>query len=369
MRTTCRRLQSAALFVGMALRYWLGVYPHVVREMRHWRQRAGSIRDPLLRRVALDAQRAKRGNIDGAAAFAVLAPRVRRASTVRMIVAWQAAYDYADLLSEQPCVDRSANSRRLHLALLHALEPGAPHEDYYAHFDRNDDGDYLRDMIDTTRASLTQMSNIRPVKHPAEMAITRIIAYQGLNQSDHEALAQWAKAETPPGSELRWWETAAAGASSLAVLALFAAAADPRLSASDVAAIERAYYPWIGALHTLLDSLIDLREDAEAGQLSLLAHYSSREEVAARMQLMTERALGAARGLRKGGAHAIILAGMASLYLTAAEASAPEAAPVSERVLGALGGAARPAMLVMRARRVVGSARSCRSGLPKEKHR
>jgi tetraprenyl-beta-curcumene synthase len=354
MSTASRRFQSAALFIQTALRYWLGIYPHLAREMRYWKARAASIDDPLLRRVALEAQRTKRGNIEGAAAFAVLVPRVRRALTVKMIVAWQAAYDYADLLAEQPCDDRCANARQLHLALLRALQPGVPHDDYYAHYDRREDDGYLRDMIDTTRAAFTQMSNIRPVSGPAEEAITRIIAYQALNQDDQGALESWAKRQMSTDSRLQWWETAAAGASSLVVLALLAAAADPRLSPSDVAAIERAYYPWIGALHTLLDSLIDLREDALAGQVSLLSHYNSLEEAGARMQMMAEKALRAARGLRWGGLHALILAGMVSLYLTAPEASFPEAGPVPGRVLDVLGGAAMPSMLVLRARRAAG---------------
>ncbi|HEX5852976.1 MAG TPA: DUF2600 family protein [Solirubrobacteraceae bacterium] len=356
MNTASKRLLSAALFIQIALRYWLGVYPRLAREMRYWKARAASIDDPRLRRVALQAQRSKRGNIEGAAAFAVLVPRARRALVVKMIVAWQAAYDYTDLLAEQPCGDRSANAHQLHLALLRALQPGVPHDDYYAHHEGCEDGDYLRDMIDTTRAALTQISNIRPVSVSAEEAITRIIAYQALNQDDHAELALWAETQTSADSGLRWWETAAAGASSLMVLALLAAAADPRLSTSDVAAIERAYYPWVGALHTLLDSLIDLREDAEAGQVSLLSHYGSLEEAGARMQMMADRALKAVRGLRQGSLHALVLAGMTSLYLTAPEASFPEAAPVSERVLEVLGGAAMPSMVVLRVRRAVGRA-------------
>src|ERR1700675_2614972 len=161
MSTTWRRISSAALFVQTALRYWLGVYPHLAREMRHWRARAASIEDPLLRRVALEAQRSKRGNIEGAAAFAVLVPSGSRALTVRMIVAWQAAYDYADLLAEQPCGDRSANARQLHMALLRALQPEVPHDDYYACCDSTEDSGYLLDMIDTTRGAFTQMSNNR----------------------------------------------------------------------------------------------------------------------------------------------------------------------------------------------------------------
>ncbi len=354
MSTTWGRFSSGALFVLTALRYWLGVYPHLAREMRHWRARAASIDDPLLRRVALEAQTSKRGNIEGAAAFAVLVPRNKRALTVRMVVAWQAAYDYADLLAEQPCGDRSANARQLHLALLRALQPGVPHDDYYACFESSEDGGYLLDLIDTTRGALSQISNNRPASGPAEAAITRIIAYQALNQDDHSALARWADGQAPPDTALQWWETAAAGASSLAVLALLAAAADPQLSPGDIAAIERAYYPWIGALHTLLDSLVDLREDASAGQVSLLSHYGSPEEAGARMQMIAERALTAARGLRRGDLHALILAGMVSLYLTDPETYRPGVAPISERILAVLGRAAAPSMLVLRVRRAAG---------------
>jgi tetraprenyl-beta-curcumene synthase len=356
MSTARRRFLSATLFIQTALRYWLGVYPLLAREMRHWKQRAAEMPDPLLRSVALEAQRSKRGNIEGAAAFAVLVPRKARALTVKMIVAWQAAYDYADLLAEQPSVNRSANARQLHMSLLRALQPEVAHDDYYACFDKREDGHYLRDLIDTTRSAFSQMSNKRPVAEPAREAITRIIAYQSLNQDDHGELARWAEREGASDPALRWWETAAAGASSLAVLALLAAAADPRLSVSDVVAIERAYHPWIAALHTLLDSLIDLREDEQAGQVSLLSNYTSRAEVGSRMEMLAEKALRAARDLRGGGRHVLILAGMTSLYLTAPEACFPEAAPISERILDALGEVVLPSMLVLRVRRAIGRA-------------
>lgn len=354
MSTARERFLSATLFIQTALRYWLLVYPRLARELRHWKSRARSIPDPLLRGVALETQRSKRGNIEGAAAFAVLVPRKTRALTVKMIVAWQAAYDYADLLAEQPAVNRSANARQLHMSLLRALQPEVAHDDYYACFDRSEDDHYLRDLINTTRAAFSQMSNKRPVAEPAKRAITRIIAYQSLNQDHHDELARWAEREGSPESGLHWWETAAAGASSLAVLALLAAAADPRLNMSDVVAIERAYYPWIGALHTLLDSLIDLREDEQAGQVSLLSSYNSREEAGARMEMLTDRSLRAASDLRDGKRHVLILAGMTSLYLTAPEAHFPQAAPISQRILDALGEAVAPSMLVLRARRVIG---------------
>jgi tetraprenyl-beta-curcumene synthase len=319
--------------------------------MRYWHARAAAIPDPLLRQLALDAQREKRGNIEGAAAFAALAPRAWSTTTIRLLVAWQAAYDYADLVAEQPCLDRSANGRQLHLALLRALQLTPPDEDYYSHYDRNEDGNYLKDMIDSARTAFGNLPNNHLVASLAQQATRRIIVYQALNQDDHPALARWAATEAPRTAELRWWETAAAGASSLPVLALLAAASDPTLTASDSKAIARAYFPWIGALHTLLDSLIDLQEDTAAGQTSLLAHYGSPWETAIRMQMLAHRALLATRDLPQGRRHALILASMASFYLTATDGRQTTTL-ASQGVLDALHGTTRPSILVMRARRI-----------------
>ncbi len=116
------RLALAGAFTGAAGRYWTGVFPHVRRELDHWLRRAGEIPDPALRRLALHAQR-KRGNIEGAAAFATFAPRADRAAVLRAAVAFQAAYDYLDVLAEQPQADPVAGTRALHQALLDSLAP------------------------------------------------------------------------------------------------------------------------------------------------------------------------------------------------------------------------------------------------------
>src|ERR1700734_3798639 len=102
---TRSRLAMASVFAGAASRYWLGVFPLLTREMRHWHERARAIPDPVLRRLALITQETEQGNLEGAAAFAVLAPRAHRARVVRAVVAFQAVYDYVDTLAEQPCED------------------------------------------------------------------------------------------------------------------------------------------------------------------------------------------------------------------------------------------------------------------------
>ncbi|MGD1058885.1 MAG: DUF2600 family protein, partial [Solirubrobacteraceae bacterium] len=79
--------------------------------------------------------------------------------------------------------------------------------------------------------------------------------------------------------------TASAG-SSLGLFALIAAAAHPSLPPADASAIEDAYWPWIGALHSLLDSLIDKADDTAVAQQSLLDYYTTPQEAAARMQIL-----------------------------------------------------------------------------------
>ena len=355
---TRSRPALARAFAGAAGRYWLGVFPHVGREVRHWRRRADEIPDPVLRRLALVTQRAERGNLDGAAAFAVLVPRAHRQRVVRAVVAFQATYDYVDTLAEQPSVDPVANGHQLHLALLTALDPGVEHPNYYAHNSGGQDDGYIRSLIDTCRSAFGALPSYASVAEPALSAARRMVAYQSFNHeargTPHHALARWASALTPPGTGLRWWETAAGAASSLSVFALIAAAAQPCLSANETAAMQDAYFPWIGALHVLLDSLIDRAEDVQGGQHSLVDHYASSEEAATRLRMIAARALRATEPLAASTQHALILAGMTSFYLSAPPASTPGARLAARQVQQTMGILATPTMVVFGARRAVG---------------
>jgi tetraprenyl-beta-curcumene synthase len=348
-------LASAGTFVCVAARYWLVVFPCAARELRRWRRRARTIPDPALRELALASLRVKRGNVEGAAAFAILAPRSQRARVVRMLVAWQAAYDYADTLAELPCANPTANGRELHHALLTALSPEAPLRDYYRHSSLSDDGGYLAEMVDTTRDVFAQLPSRRTVEHEALGAAQRIVDYQALNYGTHTALANWAVDVAPAGADLHWWEVAAAGASSLAVLALLTSASEPALAPRAVRLIERAYFPWIGCLHTLLDSLVDVQEDAESGQPSLLAQYRRDGEMVSRMRLLADMSRQSVVGLPQARAHALLLAGMAALYLSAPEAERSDVRCAARAVAGAFGPIGLASMHVHRARRVAGA--------------
>jgi tetraprenyl-beta-curcumene synthase len=340
-------------FAGAARRYWLGVFPRVCAERRRRESRAQQIPDPLLQRVVLDALR-KWGNIEGATAFAAFVPARRRAAAARAMASFQAAYNYLDMLTELPNADPALNGRLLHSALLVALDPDAAHPDYYARHHLREDGGYLIDTVEECRAALAELPSYAAVAPAALRAAERIVAFQSCNtgdvEGDHLELERWARAHTPVGSGLRWWEVAASGGSSLGVYALIAAAAQPRIGEAEVAAIEGAYFPWIGALHSLLDNLVDIAEDYATGQRSLVGCYASSLDARTRMQLLAERALRAAEGLPGGCGHVLVLAAMASFYLCTPEASAPAARPVAQAVLDALGEPARLSMFVFRTR-------------------
>ncbi len=352
---TRSQLALAGAFAGAASRYWLGVFPLVGRELRHWHERARQIPDPALRRLALITQKAERGNIEGAAAFAVLVPRAHRERVVRAAVAFQTTYDYIDTLAEQPSADPVANGRQLHLALLSALDPDCEHPDYYEHNHASRDDGYIRSLIDTCRFAFRALPSHASVAAPALRSARRMVDYQSLNHGalddTRDALARWAAGVTPAGSGLRWWETAAGAASSLSVFALIAAAAQPALAIGEAAATERAYFPWIGALHVLLDSLIDRHDDIQAGQHCLVDHYASAEEAATRLSAIAARAMRATELLPHSVQHTTILAAMAGFYLSAPSSSAPGAMLAAQRVLKTMGSMVTPTMAVHRARR------------------
>lgn len=351
------RYATVAGFTAAAWRYWLGVFPCVCAELGAWSRRAAAMPDPVLRSLALEAH-GKRGNMEGAAAFAAFAPRRGRATAARAAVAFQAAYNYLDILAEQPSDDPIEHGRSLHEALRSCLQPDAPHANYYEHADRDEDANYLQAMVQCCRSALGRLPSGNLAAGAAVAAAERVIAFQSFNlgelSGDHDMLASWGEAETPVGSGLRWWETAAAGGSSLGVHVLCAAAADPKLSDADAKALAQAYFPWIGALHSLLDNVVDVSEDARTGQRSLMSYYASGAEAAGRMRMLAERSKALASELPNGGGHVLVLAGMTGLYLSAPEASVPEMQAVRREVLAAVGELARPTLLVFAVRRCFG---------------
>jgi tetraprenyl-beta-curcumene synthase len=328
----------APAFVATAARYWLGVFPFACDEIHRWERRAGAIPDPLLRRLALQALRAERGNLEGAVAYAAFVPRLYRTVVACAAMAFQAAYDYADAISEEPGGAGPGRVRRLHQALSMALRPGVAHLDYHT---GRDDGGYLNCLVERCRTSLRVLPSFPKVARQLQRAAARIITYQELNHGQAEVSYKAFAA----------WATGAAAGSSLLVFALMALAAQPIVRADRIAALESAYFPWVCSLHTLLDSLVDEYEDSATDQHSLTARYRSREEAAGRLHILATRAVRHTKALHQSDCHTMIVVAMVSFYLSAPQAREPHARLASEQVLHALGEHVGPAMLVLRARR------------------
>jgi tetraprenyl-beta-curcumene synthase len=354
-----RALLEANAFASSAAIYWLDVFPHVKHEVGRWRESAVRIPDRRLAELALETQAEERGNLEGSAVFALLAPRSLRGEVIRAAVAFQVLYDFLDTLAELPVEDPVANGLRLHAALLAALDPARPLERYLEHSGfATEHGEYVEELVCACRRSLAALPSYAAVSGLAQQAARRMVTYQSLNHDpadrDRCELRRWALALTPLGSGLQWWETAAAAASSLGVFALIAAAARPALSAADARAAADAYFPWVGAMHVLLDSLVDREVDLSSGEHSLVEHYAGAAHAGARLRAIALQATRRLVALQQGSCHGRILTAMASYYLSRPAARNAASSPATALVLDAVGPHARPAMAMLSARSAVG---------------
>jgi tetraprenyl-beta-curcumene synthase len=355
LQTMLEQLRLPCAFADVVARYLLLVLPQASTELAGWRARAAEIPSAGLRHHALQSL-GKRGNIEGAALFATLAPRAHRRETVRALVSFQTAYNYLDALSELPSGDPVSNAEQLHQALLTALHPSAEHPDYYAHNADGDDGGYLQSVTDACRVAFACLPSHGAVAPTARSAAARIVDFQALNltesQGGHEALRRWALETMPSGGGLSWWEGAASAGSSLSVHALIAAAADPETKRCDAREIDGAYHPSIGALHSLLDSLVDRREDQAGGRGSLLDHYDSPPIAVAHLAALATQASKAAGRLGNPHAHRVVLTAMCSYYLSAPECDTGEGRALARALTRTLGFPLKVAVAMFRAKRL-----------------
>jgi tetraprenyl-beta-curcumene synthase len=343
------------VFACAARRYWLSIFPYAREELKAWRRSAERIPDGTLREAALDAIFTKRDILEGAVAFAILAPPQAQRVVVRAITAFELAFDYLDTLMEMPNPDPIANTYCLGQALLAVFQSDMTHLPYYEHQLCRDDAGYLVRLVDTCRATIKELPSYAVIADAASRALAQIVKYQSLNHrsscGSDDDFAVWAGSQSASGLGLYWWETGAAVGSQLVVLALITSAADPTTRPGRVAAIERAYFPWIGALSTLLDSVVDQQADRSENQQSLIDHYGSPQIAAERMKMITLKAVDAISELPDAEHHRLILAAMAAFFHATPQASTPEVGIVTQGVFEAMGNQAIPALLLLRARR------------------
>ena len=348
-------MRRTATFTRAASCYWIEVFPFVRRELREWRRQAEKIPEPALRRDALLALQTKSGNAEGLAAYAVLAPRPKRRAVIRAVVSYQTALDYLDNVTERP-----AHSHPERLKLNGALEV-AVNNDLSLEADREEtkrraDHGYLVALIEACRSSLGGLPSYSSAGATLRRRARLGVESQAMNHSlaldtEERQMAGWADAAAREsglkGGELQWWEVFAAGASTPALGALTALAAEPGVPRR-LLAVESAYFPWVNALNTLLDSLVDLDEDPS--QQRHIERYRSPEAAAERLAEIATRARAGVRELADARQHELILAAMGGYYLAQPAAWLGERSVTAAAVLDALGPSARSTLTVHRLR-------------------
>jgi tetraprenyl-beta-curcumene synthase len=328
------------------------IFPRARREVRRWCDTAAAISDPELRALALGKLHSEALVAEGAAAFAILARRRHRADVIRAVVAYEILYDVIDAIGEAPSADTLAHNRAVNAALVDAVAPGAPLRYRLGRY-ATDETCYLTLLIAHCREAICRLPAHALVLPALAGFAARAAEAQSLNhagaEEGHSELARWAAGQPVP--DFLWWEVAAAAGDPLGVFALLAAAGDRRTCRADVSAIERAYFPWIGALVWLMESLVDQRDDASSGNHSYVGHYDSPSHAAQRLSLIAGRAALAAADLPRGPSHGVLLAGVAGMYLSHPHAAESEASDGAEAIRRMLGWPVDVLLVVLRLRR------------------
>jgi tetraprenyl-beta-curcumene synthase len=334
----------------------------VSREIRTWRRFAFAIPDTPIREDALNSIARKRGHTDGAALFCIL-PRHRNLELLRMLVSFEIIWDFLDSINERGAGNGTVNGRQLHLALIEALDPDAPISDYYRHHPWRDDGGYLRRLVETCRRgcrALPSYARVRPFLIREATRGQVLALNHDLDPACRDAaLRGWAEREFPVvGQEASWFELSGAASASLTMHALLALAAEPACTKADIDSAYAAYFPWLSAATTMLDSYVDQDEDAANGDHSYVAHYSSSDVATRRVQELIARSAHEARRLRNGHRHAVIAACMVAMYLSKDSARTPEMRASTAALAAAGGSLTRLLLPVLRLWRVAYAQRS-----------
>ncbi len=319
------------------------------------------IPDAPIREDALSSIERKRGHTDGAALFWIL-PRRRDLNLLRLLVAYEIIWDFLDSVNERGAAVGPANGRQLHLALIEALDPWAPLSDYYRFHPWREDGGYLTALVEACRRRCAALPCYARVRSLVAREATRaqvLALNHDIDPSGRDAaLREWAAREFSEKQECSWFELSGAASASLTVHAFLALAAEPACTEADVVRTGAAYFPWLSATTTMLDSYVDQVEDALNGDHRYISHYPSQAAAAGRVCELVTRSAHEARRLHNGHRHAVIAACMIAMYLSKDSARTP-AMRSNTAVLARAGGSlTRLLMPVLRLWRITFAQRS-----------
>jgi tetraprenyl-beta-curcumene synthase len=349
--SSAERMPVSRATLALALasaRYWRTVAPVVRVELERWRVRALAIPDPELRALALGKLDAERFNAEAGAMLATRVPRPHRADATVAIVALEVLFDLLDGLTERPLEDPIGDGQRLFAPFMDALHARPAS---VAPVGLDDGGDYLADLSRVAGAALARIPAWSVLADRAAAAAERAAQAQihmhAVKRLGIGHLESWAR-EQSHSAGLGWREQLAGSASSvLAVHALIVAATDARMTTAQAARIDDAYLS-ICALLTLLDGLIDQRQDEREQRLGYISLYKDHGLLARTLPELAARAGGQARKLPGGPHHVMMLAGVIAFYSSAPQAGDAHARALVRDLRRSLGALILPPLWLMR---------------------
>jgi tetraprenyl-beta-curcumene synthase len=289
-------------------------------------------------------------------------PGARSCALLRLLVTYQILWDYLDSIGEHGATAGQANALRLHLALVDALDPERPISDYYRYHPSSDDGGYLRALVLACRQCcllLPSFQRVRPllIREAARVNVQAI--NHDFNAARREtALREWVAREFPSDYEVQWFELAAAAGANLAIYALFALAANSACEDQGIANTHRAYFPWTGALATMLDSFVDETEDITNGDQCYVAYYRTPELATQHIARLIQRCFHEAHMLRNAEGHKLLAACMVAMYLSKDSARTTDMRARTRHLINAGGSLTKFLVPILRAWRTAFGQRS-----------
>lgn len=300
------------------VRFLRTIVPLSAAALAEIRNDALRIPDPLLRAQALASTDRKAYHVAGACILAnFLDARAARAY-VAVVAPLESIYDYLDNLCDRhPAVDVHAYPV-LHQAIADALDPGARPKDYYARGPAGDDGGYLRSLVVRTQAALANVPHLDALlPHFAQAALLygEMQTHKHYPPGERERrCVAWFERHRERYRDIDWHEFASAAGSQFHVYGpLYEAFAGRREA---IAHTYDAYFPYVSALHVLLDAFIDQAEDREHGELNLARVYGGAKPLRERARTLFDAAKARFGALPAQRAHRFVLDVMTLFYLS-----------------------------------------------------
>ncbi len=314
-----RALISAGISTPLdLLRFLRAIVPRSAAALAAIRTRAETIPDDRLRREALASVDGKAYHVAGACILATFLPPDRMRSYIEIVAPLETIYDYLDNLCDRHPEVRTEAYPVLHHAIADALDPTAAPRDYYALGPTGDDGGYLRELVLHTQTALRcapHLDLLLPYFSEAASFYGEMQTNKHYPPGERELrCVAWYEAHRKRFAALDWHEFACAAGSQFQVYGpLYAAfAGQPEA----IGAVYHAYFPYVSALHVLLDSFIDRDEDREHGELNFADVYPNERALRERAVAMRRAAQERFAALPASSHHRFVLDVMTLFYLS-----------------------------------------------------